>query len=141
MKLTFEKQLSGNDLGITNSHQSGMLIPKKNKELLNFLPYLDPSIKNPFVWVTCLDSLDEEFKFKFIHYNNKFHDDNGTRDEFRLTHTTRYFRSQDASEGDFFIISGNVNSNIFNIEIKKQEVHLSSPDVVLVRLSGWRKIH
>ncbi len=44
MNKTISKKLSANDLGLTGSHQAGILVPKST-ELQNFFPKLDPTIK------------------------------------------------------------------------------------------------
>ena len=91
------KTLSANDVGVTNSHQAGMLIPKK-KEILSFFPVLTNSIKNPRMRLSFLDDAGEVWKFNFIYYNNKFF--GGTRNEFRLTGMTDYFKTKNLKEGD-----------------------------------------
>ncbi|MDG1156592.1 MAG: EcoRII N-terminal effector-binding domain-containing protein, partial [Litorivicinaceae bacterium] len=61
----FTKTLQKNDLGITGGHQSGILIPKSNIELLNFLPRLDNGVKNPDAWIECLDEDDISWKLRY----------------------------------------------------------------------------
>lgn len=70
-KVAIEKTLSANDLGITGSHQAGMLIPKQ-EDLLSFFPTLDASSNNPRVTLHFMDSTNFCWKFNFIYYNNKF---------------------------------------------------------------------
>ena len=44
------------------------------------------------------DPDDHFWDFTIIHYNNKFF--GGTRNEFRMTHLSGFFRKWDCSEGD-----------------------------------------
>jgi hypothetical protein len=83
---TFSKTLSANDVGATGGHQGGILIPKSEAELLSFLPVLDPKVKNPDAWIECEDETGTTRKFRFIYYNNKLHDEGGTRNEYRITY-------------------------------------------------------
>ena len=110
-KEIFRKTLTKNDVGSTGSHQAGLHIPKRNRELIKFLPDLDHSTKNPSVFFKCIDDDNIEWAFRYIYYNNKFYDKNGTRDEFRITHTNLFFKSQTALENDDFEISKSSDSN------------------------------
>lgn len=82
----FIKRLSGNDTGITGSHQVGVYVPRR------FIEAIVPSIvsgneSNPSQTISCyLPSHDcEQQEVRAIYYNNKIAA-NGTRNEFRLTH-------------------------------------------------------
>lgn len=97
----YRKILTANDTGKTGAHQGGIHIPKYRRDLIDLLPELDPSTKNPDVWLACTDDAGQQWRFRYIHYNNRLHDDNGTRDEFRITHMTEYFRSVGAKRGTF----------------------------------------
>lgn len=90
MSVTIEKKLSQNDLGLTGSHQAGMLIPKR-KEILGFFPYLNPEEKNPRCVLHFEDDAGTIWRFNYIYYNNKFY--GGTRDEYRLTGMTAFLRT------------------------------------------------
>ncbi|BBU33380.1 hypothetical protein BTHE68_71140 (plasmid) [Burkholderia sp. THE68] len=102
---TFCKTLSANDVGATGAHQAGILIPKSEKELLDFLPQLDSAVKNPDAWIECVDEAGVHHRFRFVYYNNRLHDATGTRNEYRITYMTKYFKAAGASEGDTFEIS------------------------------------
>ncbi|MGR9578399.1 EcoRII N-terminal effector-binding domain-containing protein [Pandoraea sputorum] len=102
---TFCKTLSANDVGATGAHQAGILIPKSERELLDFFPKLDSAVKNPDAWIECVDEVGVHHRFRFVYYNNRFHDVNGTRNEYRITYMTKYFKAAGASEGDTFEIS------------------------------------
>ncbi len=139
----FEKTLKANDTGETGGHQAGMHIPKSQKELIKFLPKLDSSVKNPDVWLSCIDEDGNEWKFRYIHYNNRLHDPKGTRNEYRITHMTKYFRAVGARSGDNFRISGGAGENTFKIRV---EASVSNEELPLdraarIKLRGWRRVH
>lgn len=95
------KVLSPNDLGETGGHQAGILIPKK-PEILGFFPSLTTDVKNPRHLLTFRDDHGGRWDFPFIYYNGKFFD--GTRNEFRLTGMTGYFREAGLVAGDELIL-------------------------------------
>ena len=142
---TFSKILSANDVGTTGAHQAGIYIPKSQVELLSILPSLDGLMKNPDAWVECLDENKELHNFRFIYYNNKYHDEGGTRDEYRITRMTRYFKQAFACEGDSFQISKCEKTLHYLIKILKTEknnVIDVEEDGVRIRIkSGWTRLH
>ena len=93
------KVLSMNDTGETGGHQAGILIPKGG-EVLRFFPDLGCAEKNPRVAMYFTDEAGKEWKLNFIYYNNKFFDQKGTRNEYRLTGMTAYFRENGLKAGD-----------------------------------------
>ena len=138
----FRKRLSANDVGSTGGHQGGILIPKGEKELLEMLPPLNPNVKNPDAWIECRDEAAHSLKFRFVYYNNKLHDDGGTRDEYRLTHMTGWFRDVGAKEGDEFEIFHEAGADVYSIGIRSKDVVDNDPQqVTRIRLTGWRRIH
>lgn len=140
-KTTFKKILTANDTGESGGHQAGIHIPKGDKDFLSFLPKLDSNIKNPDYWLHCLDEDENEWSFRFIHYNNKLHDDKGTRDEYRITHTTKYFRSRGARAGDFFSISNSRSNGEYLIRVEPQDNSKSIKDTGTIKLKGWTKVY
>ena len=138
----FEKPLTANDTGETGGHQAGIHIPKSQADLIAFLPPLDPSIKNPDAWLTCIDESGEVWSFRYIYYNNRFHDIKGTRDEYRITHMTKFFRAVGASEGDVFSIAGRPGELRFQIRVisAPQQPAEALPGA-RIRLKGWRRVH
>lgn len=144
-KKSFSKLLSANDVGATGGHQGGILIPKSEAELLAFLPALDPATKNPDAWIVCVDEGGALRRFRFVYYNNRLHDPNGTRNEYRITYMTRYFREMRAREGDTFEISRAGNEDQYVIRIVRPMEASIAPDeeqVVRIRItSGWRRVH
>ena len=138
----FSKVLSANDVGTTGGHQAGILIPKGETELLAILPELDPAIKNPDAWLECVDDANHALRFRFVYYNNKLHDENGTRNEFRVTHMTKWFRDNGAGAGDEFRISLMPDGRRYSIKIVHRDLVLDGDeDGVRIRLSGWRRVH
>ena len=121
-RMTFQKVLSANDTGETGSHQAGIAIPKKNSELLEFLGPLDSAVKNPRKKLSCTDETGQIQELQFIHYNNKLHDPNGTRNEYRLTHLTNFLRMRGAESGDIFEISRSEIDQIFVIKLIKSDL-------------------
>lgn len=144
-KKTFSKTLSANDVGATGTHQSGILVPKSEKELLSFLPPLDPGIKNPDAWIECVDEGGTVRRFRFVYYNNKLHDTNGTRNEYRLTYMTSYFREMGAREGETFEISRDETEEVYIIRVVRHQVaSVESEAAQGVRIkikSAWRCVH
>jgi len=96
-----EKTLSANDTGETGGHQAGILVPK-DARILAFFPELSPHIKNPRAVLDMLDETGREWAFRFIYYNNRFF--GGTRNEYRLTGMTAFFREFNLKVGDRVIM-------------------------------------
>lgn len=140
----FRKTLSANDVGATGGHQAGILIPKGETELLEILPQLNPQIKNPDAWISCVDQDNDTHTFRFVYYNNKLHEPNGTRNEYRITHMTGWLRNQGAKTEDAFEICGANNDDTYQIRIVSHNENAPSADPnqpVRIRLKGWRRIH
>ncbi|NCT08421.1 MAG: restriction endonuclease [Alphaproteobacteria bacterium] len=138
---TFTKVLTANDTGESGAHQAGIHIPKGEEELIAFLPELDAGLKNADAWLTCMDECGKEWAFRYIHYNNKLHDPGGTRDEYRITHMTKYFRDVGAHEGDELQITGEVGIPDYEIRIVKAQANNQSDQSSPIRLQGWRREH
>lgn len=138
----FRKRLSANDVGTTGGHQGGVLIPKGEKELLAMLPALDQDIKNPDAWIACIDETGHTLKFRFVYYNNRLHDPGGTRNEYRITHMTSWFRDVGAREGDEFEISRANFGNQYLIGLRPKNTEEPEHDQgVRIRLTAWRRVH
>ena len=63
--------MSATDCGKSNTHQAGMLIPKRNTELLRFMPSLNLSEQNPDAIFRCIDAAGERWEFRYIYYTKK----------------------------------------------------------------------
>ena len=97
------KVLSANDVGATDSHQAGPLIPKDSIAVA-FFPTLDPSEFNPsvelrFTW----DEDGTEYVFRFVYYNGKL-TGRSTRNEYRLTRMTGFLRDSGLGVGDTLVL-------------------------------------
>lgn len=97
------KILSMNDTGETGGHQAGILVPKGG-EVLRFFPDLGNDEKNPRCVMYFRDEVGEIWKLNFIYYNNRFFDEKGTRNEYRLTGMTAYFRQHSLKAGDSIVL-------------------------------------
>ena len=96
-----EKTLSSNDTGETGSHQAGLCVPK-DPEVLAFFPSLNPKLRNPRAPLDVIDATGREWTFSFIYYNNRFF--GGTRNEYRLTCMTPFFREFNLKAGDTILL-------------------------------------
>lgn len=108
------------------------------------LPPLDPQVKNPAVWLTCLDQHGESLKFRFVYYNNKLHDQSGTRNEYRITYMTAWFRNQGAREGDILEIGCDAGQNGYFVKVISAAIAtgiVEDEDPVRIQLRGWQRVH
>lgn len=141
------KALSSNDLGLTGSHQAGITVPKTGR-VLNFFPVLDPTVFNPRLELDGYDEvLDSPVNLYFIYYNGKIHG-TSTRNEYRLTGLTRFFKMHNAAVGDELRLTRLTHGRIgLAIDSKKDTIlateRLASP--ARIKLSGqwstYRKAH
>lgn len=145
MNKIFKKTLSANDVGSTGAHQGGILVPKSDSELLAFFPELDRTTKNPDTWIECMDEDGLTRKFRFVYYNNKLHDSHGTRNEYRITYMTTYFKSISAKEGDTFEISRDDHETTYKIKVISCATVISEEESntpVRIKLtSSWKRVH
>lgn len=97
-EIKIEKILSANDVGKTNSHQAGFLIPSHLVKM-NLFPTLEDEELNPRLLVNLLDLKNSyEYVVNYIKYNNrKF---GGTRYEYRLTGVLDLIRHNSLRAGD-----------------------------------------
>lgn len=112
------KRLSENDVGETNSHQAGFLIPKDlvNKGLFERLP---TDILNPRLKLKVTDQTDgSELYVSYIFYNNRVF--GGTRFEYRLTGLTRWIKNHGLRSGDLLQIT-RLDKHDYLIDILKGE--------------------
>lgn len=143
----FLKALSANDVGATGAHQAGIHIPKTNVELLAFLPRLDAGIKNPSAWIDCIDEGGLERRFRYVYYNNALHDADGTRNEYRITYMTEYFRDVGACEGDALEISRGAKDQNYRLKLIRRAVssvltQTDEGDGVRIRIrTRWSRVH
>ena len=121
---TISKTLSANDTGETGGHQSGLLIPLK-PPILSFFPKLDNTQLNPRVKLRFEDPNRKVWKFTLIYYNNKHF--GGTRNEYRLTHMTKFIREANLKAGDEVIMSKGLTGQ-YQISFKYFKSTLDSLD-------------
>jgi hypothetical protein len=138
----FAKVLSANDVGATGSHQAGICVPKTDADLLAFFPALDAKQLNPDAWLTCEDDAGEEWRLRYIYYNNRLHGQ-GTRNEYRITHLTKYLKRNGARIGDLLRFESTGNPQRFRISLERAALSEAEPVTApgVIRLSGWRRVH
>lgn len=110
------KRLSNNDLGITGSHQSGIVVPKFIIAQ-DFFPYLDPNEYNPRRELLFI-SLNAEWKVSFIYYNNKLHG-KGTRNEYRITGLSAFYKESKCNVGDSLRFYPTNKEDVFKVEVHR----------------------
>lgn len=109
---SISKILTANDIGATGGHQAGITVPK-TVQMLSFFPDLDNAEINPRVILNGADAATmEELDIKFIYYNGKLHG-TSTRNEYRLTGLTDFFRKNNAAVGDELQIERKYQNSYF----------------------------
>jgi hypothetical protein len=134
---SISKVLSANDTGDTGAHQAGILIQKESG-VIAFFPRLDPSEYNPRVHLFFADASGERWEFAFIYYNNRLLG-RGTRNEYRLTRMTTYFRRHNLKPGDEIILNRS-GSGDFSVEHRRKNQAERTPGGVLRLSAGWKII-
>lgn len=130
------KILSANDSGETGAHQAGILVPKE-QDVLNFFPPLGREEKNPRHHLPFTDDTGTRWEFAFIYYNNRFF--GGTRNEFRLTRMTPYFKGNNLVAGDELILERDEDGGRL-IRYKRSKKTGIGKDGVLRLGSQWKVI-
>ena len=125
--MIISKYLSGSDIGSTNTHQSGIYIPKN---VLDFFPKLNKNSKNPRKAISFRDVYGEKWNFNYIYYNNKLF--GGTRNEYRLTGIHRFIVSRNLKEQDLIKLV-NENGHYF-IHYKKTKLKMN----IYTGLYDWK---
>jgi hypothetical protein len=99
--------------------------------------------KNPDAWLEMKDDTENVWHFRYIYYNNSLHDPVGTRDEFRITHMTSFFRSVGATAGDTLVLSGKPGTWRYEILVRKAgDAPRAQPSApIRIRLRGWRRVY
>ncbi len=112
-----EKLLSPNDTGETGAHQAGIVVPKTGN-ILAFFPSLDRTVKNPRSLVRVVDDEGKSWSLNFIYYNNRYF--GGTRNEFRLTGLTAFFREFNLKADDVLLL-WHENTGTTRISFRRNE--------------------
>lgn len=110
------KTLSKNDLGLSGSHQAGILVPKALVKLA-FFPKLDEESFNPHC-VIVVHADGKEYELNYIHYNSKVFG-RGTRNEYRLTRLNKFYRDFKCSLGDRLVFSLSPEDGRYGLAVKK----------------------
>lgn len=144
MKELHSKVLTKNDTGETGGHQGGIVVPKGNLALLNFFPTVDIEEFNPQVWIHCEDPDGVVWKMRYVYYNGKiFSPPKSTRNEYRITHMTKFFSKWNAKAEDSLEFSATSKSNHYQIQIKKSQqqndCHFQQPKPIVLR--GWDRVY
>lgn len=130
------KVLSPNDVGDTGTHQAGLLVPK-DSTILEFFPALDSTLKNPRATITCGAPDGTEWEFCFIYYNNSRF--GGTRNEYRLTKMTRFFRHEGLRAGDHIVFAQNGHRR-YRLEYERLLASNGDRPKVLALGSTWKVV-
>lgn len=143
MTQEISKKLSANDVGDTGGHQAGILVPRQ-PQVLAFFPVLGRDTKNPRQVLTMREAPSGmRWDFPFIYYNNKFF--GGTRNEYRLTHMTKFFRAINAKVGDELVFSRDTNLSylVKLVRASATDSPTAQPreDGVLTLSGGWKVIN
>lgn len=134
------KILSRNDTGETNSHQSGISIPKRVAKS-GIFPILGTEKLNPRTDVEFYDESKNLWKFQYIYYNDIYWGKPASKghDEFRMTCVKDYIRENNIKAGDSIWFSIDENK-IRHIGFEKKEDQKLS-DVPVIRIGmSWRCI-
>ncbi|KQP57184.1 EcoRII N-terminal effector-binding domain-containing protein [Agreia sp. Leaf283] len=135
-----QKKLSANDVGDTGGHQDGILIPK-HVDILNLLPKLPTGETNPRLTVRFEDLDDgEAWSFQYIYYNGKTLG-HSTRDEYRLTGFSGFYRKHNAVQGGYVELSRS-SDNKYYIRYTGPAAELAADedDDVVVLSGTWTTI-
>lgn len=132
--MKIEKVLSRNDLGLTGTHQAGMLIPKQI-DFLSFFPELNPVEVNPRVRLSMESPDGICWEFNFIYYNNKLR--GGTRNEYRLTGMTRYLKTNNLKPNDILIIELIDEEYYISYKRASDSVESSEKGQTIIKLNSW----
>ena len=141
MTQCYQKVLTPNDTGETGGHQAGIAVPKQDLELIAFFPKLATKTFNPDIWITCIDPDEQIWEMRFVFYNGKtFHPRKSTRNEYRITHMTKFFAKWNARSGDSVIFTSTKQEGNYRISIKKTPSEDSNTKKIVV-LRGWKAVY
>ena len=145
LKSKLSKVLSRNDTGETNSHQSGISIPKviANEDIF---PHLGTETLNPRITVTFVDEEDKIWSFQYIYYNDVFFgkEKKKAHNEFRLTCVKDYIARNSIHSGDtiwFGITDDGIRKIGFIKKINENNYETDeNGNIVLTLKGGWHYI-
>lgn len=134
------KILTRNDTGETNSHQSGITIPK---EIANtdIFPKMGIDKPNPREEILFFDEDNTLWKFQYIYYNDIFFgkDKKLGHNEHRLTRVKKYLKQNGIVAGDtiFFSIDA---KGVRHVGIEKKTNDEQDNNGVIKLGNGWKCI-
>jgi hypothetical protein len=137
------KVLTPNDLGLTGGHQAGIHVPRE-AETVSFFPRLDETGVNPRVSIQFeLGGFQTYLTLTFIHYNGKLFG-TSTRNEYRLTGLTRYFRQNAAAVGDELELTLDTRDQ-YGLSLRRQgessgEASSVNDDQIVLLSGTWKTI-
>ena len=149
MKECYSKVLTANDVGETGGHQGGICVPRNNRELLDFFPRLDEGVVNPEAWIGCIDPDGKRWRMRYVYYNGKLHD-TSTRNEYRITYMTKFFKKWNAQKESTVVFTETESEGVYMIRIdppatsenKQSDLQLKDdPPVIVLAAKGWNRIH
>jgi hypothetical protein len=150
MSQSYAKLLTKNDAGETGGHQGGICVPRANAELIDFFPRLKPDQYNPESWITCIDELDVKWEMRYVYYNGRIlTPPQSTRNEYRITYMTKFFRQWNAESGDSVVFTSTHRPDVFNIRVDKAQPGIVKEDAEtysesqprVIKLRGWSRVY
>ena len=150
MNQTFSKLLTKNDAGETGGHQGGICVPRANSELIKFFPSLNLETLNPDSWISCVDELGKAWEMRYIYYNGKtFTPQKNTRNEYRITCMSNFFKEWDARSGDSIVFTSTGDPGVYKICVEKNSVAkmkddldvYREPENKVIKLRGWTRVY
>lgn len=143
-RIKIYKTLTRNDTGETNSHQSGITIPKEIAKTRIF-PELGTEQLNPRVELVFYDENNTAWKFQYIYYNDLYFgkEKKKAHDEHRLTCVRQYIKENKIKSGDsiwFSIDENNVRRIGFESEREEEENIMDNEKIILKLSNGWKCI-
>ena len=143
MGLKLFKVLSKNDTGETNSHQSGISIPKSVASS-GIFPILSTDVLNPRTDVTFYDEEGIAWTFQYIYYNDVFFGKKHGKghNEYRLTCVKEYMKKHNVKAGKeiwFSIDSKGIRHIGYVSEVREAKLLINDRRTIKIS-PGWRCI-
>lgn len=141
-KIKIWKTLSRNDTGETNSHQSGISIPKDIARS-GIFPILTNETLNPRVNVDFFDEDDQKWSFQYIYYDDVYFRDDKRRghNEYRITCVKDYINANNIKANDRIWFGLDVNGvRRIGFEQSLENNHVDYDEVILTLKGGWKVV-
>lgn len=132
------KILTRNDTGETNSHQSGITIPKEIANT-NIFPKLGIDELNPREEILFFDEQNLAWKFQYIYYNDIFwgKDKKHGHNEHRLTCVRKFIKERNIVAGDVIYFSID-EKGIRHVGFEKKINENKDNNEIIKLGNGWR---